>query len=50
MLIILANYKWFETAKTNSKVTTYFDSFLVIGSIARGEQNPHATQAQPYKK
>jgi hypothetical protein len=50
-LIISANYKWFETAKTDSKVTTYFDRLLVIGSIARGEkQNPHAKQAHPHKR
>jgi hypothetical protein len=40
-LIILANYKWFETEKTDSEVTTYFDRLLVIGSIARGKsKNP----------
>jgi hypothetical protein len=40
-LIVLDNYKWFETAKTDSKVMTYFDRLLVIGSIARGvKQNP----------
>jgi hypothetical protein len=50
-LIILVNYKWFKTAKTDSKVTTYFDRLLVIGSIARGgKQKPHAKQAHPHKR
>jgi hypothetical protein len=51
MLIILANYQWFETVKTDSKVTTYFDRLLVIGSIARAEkQKPHTKQAHPHKR
>jgi hypothetical protein len=40
-LIVLDNYKWFETAKTDSKVMTYFDRLLVIDSISRDEkENP----------
>jgi uncharacterized protein YggT (Ycf19 family) len=38
MLIISANYRWFETEKTDNEVTTYFDRLLDIGSTARGEK------------
>jgi hypothetical protein len=49
-IIATPNYKWFNKHKTNSKVSSYFDRLLVIGSMVRGKKPKSAHQPIAHKK